>query len=105
MKPHLKCGITNTDKENKMATKAEKVLKTQTMKATGTNPTRAAIKYVNAGLASLGLKPAEQAAMKEKLIPIVTNRIKLDRGRTVSRGQAIVKREAKERIKRASESM
>jgi hypothetical protein len=88
-----------------MASKAEKVLKTQTMKATGSNPQLAAIKYVNAGLAGLGLKPAEKIAMKEKLIPIVTNRIKLDRGRTVSRGQAVVKREAKARVKKASESM
>jgi hypothetical protein len=105
MKPHLKCGITNTDKENKMATKAEKVLKTEKMKSTGTNPTRAAIKYVNAGLASLGLKPAERAAMKEKLIPIVENRIKNDRGRTASRAAGIVNRETKARVKKASESM
>lgn len=88
-----------------MATKAEKVLKTEKMKSTGINPTRAAIQYVNSGLASLGLKPAERAAMKEKLIPIVENRIKNDRGRTASRAAGIVNREAKARVKKATEGM
>jgi hypothetical protein len=88
-----------------MATKAEKVLKTQTFASRGFNPTRAAIKYVNSGLAGLGLKPAEKLAMKQKLIPIVENRIKNDRGRTASRAAGIVSREAKARVKKASESM
>jgi hypothetical protein len=88
-----------------MATKAEKVLKTQKMKATGMNPTRAAIQYVNSGLASLGLKPAEKAALQKKLIPIVETRIANDRGRTASRAAGIVNREAKARVKKASQSM
>jgi hypothetical protein len=84
-----------------MATKAEKVLKTQTMAGTGNNPTRAAIKYVNAGLKDLGLKPSEKAAMKEKLIPIVAKRISLDRGRTASRAKNVVSRETKARLTNA----
>ena len=88
-----------------MASKAEKVLKTQKMAATGTNPQRDAIKYVNAGLTGLGLKPREQAEIKKKLIPIVESRISLDRGRTASRAAGIVNREAKSRVKKASEGM
>ena len=88
-----------------MASKAEKVLKTETMKSTGINPQLAAIKYVNAGLAGLGLKPAEKLAMKQKLIPIVENRIKNDRSRTASRAQNVVNRETKARVKKASEGM
>ncbi len=98
-------GKKTSDKENKMATKAEKVLKTEKMKSTGINPTRAAIQYVNSGLAGLGLKPAEKLAMTQKLIPIVENRIKNDRGRTASRAAGIVKREAKARVTKASEGM
>jgi len=88
-----------------MATKAEKVAKTEKMKSTGMNPSRAAIKYVNSGLAGLGLKPAEKLAMKQKLIPIVENRIANDRGRTASRAAGIVNREAKARVTKASSSM
>ena len=88
-----------------MATKAEKVLKTSTIKSTGVNPTRAATIYVNSGLANLGLKPAEKMAMKQKLIPIVENRIKNDRGRTASRAAGIVNREAKARVAKASSGM
>jgi hypothetical protein len=84
-----------------MATKAEKVLKTETMKSTGINPQLAAIKYVNAGLKDLGLKPREKAAMKEKLIPIVAKRISLDRGRTASRAKNVVSRETKARLTNA----
>jgi hypothetical protein len=84
-----------------MATKAEKVLKTQTMKATGMNPELAAIRYVNSGLSGLGLKPSEELAVKKKLIPIVTNQMKLDRGRTASRAKGIVNREARARVKKA----
>jgi hypothetical protein len=98
-------GKKTSDKENKMATKAEKVLKTEKMKSTGINPARAAIKYVNSGLAGLGLKPAEKLAMKQKLIPIVENRMKNDRGRTASRAAGIVKREAKARVTKASSGM
>lgn len=88
-----------------MATKAEKVLKTQKMASTGLNPKTAAIKYVNSGLAGLGLKPAEKVAMKQKLIPLVENRIKNDRGRTASRAAGIVNREAKARVAKASKSI
>jgi hypothetical protein len=84
-----------------MATKAEKVLKTQTMKATGMNPELAAIRYVNSGLSGLGLKPSEELAVKKKLIPIVKNQMKLDRSRTASRAKGIVNREAKARVKKA----
>lgn len=84
-----------------MATRAEKILKTQTIAGTGNNPTRAAIKYVNAGLKDLGLKPREKQAMKEKLIPIVANRIALDRGRTMSRAKAVVSSETKARLANA----
>ena len=88
-----------------MASKAEKVAKTQKMASTGINPQLAAIKYVNAGISGLGLKPAEKLAMQQKLIPIVENRIKNDRGRTASRAQNVVNREAKARVKKASEGM
>jgi hypothetical protein len=84
-----------------MATKAEKMLKTQTMKASGLNPELAAIKYVNSGLSGLGLKPSEELAVKKKLIPIIKNQIQLDRSRTVSRGKGIVAREARARVKKA----
>ena len=88
-----------------MATKAVKVLKTEKMASTGLNPRTAAIKYVNSGLAGLGLKPAEKVAMKQKLIPLVENRIKNDRGRTASRAAGIVNREAKARVAKASKSI
>ena len=88
-----------------MATKAEKVAKTQKMAASGLNPRVAAIKYVNSGLSSLGLKPAEKVAMQNKLIPLVENRIKNDRGRTASRAQGIASREAKTRVAKASRSI
>jgi hypothetical protein len=88
-----------------MATKAEKVLKTEKMKSTGMNPARAAIKYVNAGISGLGLKPSEQAALQKKLIPIVETRIANDRGRTASRAAGIVNREAKARVSKASKSI
>lgn len=88
-----------------MASKAEKVAKTQKMAASGLNPRVAAIKYVNAGLSSLGLKPAEKVAMQNKLIPLVENRIKNDRGRTASRAAGIAKREAKTRISKATKSI
>ena len=84
-----------------MATKAEKVLKTQTFASRGFNPRLAAIKYVNAGLNDLGLKPRERDALKEKLIPMMEKRITLDRSRTASRAQGIVNREAKARVKKA----
>jgi hypothetical protein len=85
-----------------MASKAEKVLKTEKMASTGNNPMRAAIKYVNNGLSGLNLKPQEERALKEKLVPIVENRIKNDRGRTASRAAGIVNRETKARITKAS---
>jgi hypothetical protein len=88
-----------------MATRAEKVLKTQKMAAADGNAQIAAIKYVNQGLKDLGLKPAEKVALQQKLIPIVKNRIQLDRGRTASRVQNVVTRQAKERIKKATEGM
>lgn len=88
-----------------MASKAEKVAKTQKMEGSGLNPRVAAIKYVNSGLSSLGLKPAEKVAMQNKLIPIVENRIKNDRGRTASRAQGIANREAKARVTKASRSI
>jgi len=88
-----------------MASKAEKVLKTQKMAAADGNAQIAAIKYVNQGLKDLGLKPAEKVALQQKLIPIVTTRIQLDRGRTASRAQGIVNREAKARVKKATEGM
>jgi hypothetical protein len=81
-----------------MATKAEKVLKTEKMKSTGLNPERAAIKYVNQGLGGLGLKPVEKMELKKKLVPIVASRISNDRGRTASRAQNVVNREAKARV-------
>ena len=88
-----------------MATKAEKVAKTEKMKSTGMNPTRAAIKYVNSGLSGLGLKPAEKSALQKKLIPIVETRIANDRSRTASRAAGIVNREAKARVTKASSGM
>jgi hypothetical protein len=84
-----------------MASKAEKVLKTEKMKSTGLNPEVAAIRYVNAGLKDLGLKPSEKADLQKKLIPIVASRISNDRGRTASRAQNVVNREAKARVQKA----
>ena len=84
-----------------MASKAEKVLKTEKMKSTGLNPEVAAIRYVNAGLKDLGLKPSEKADLQKKLIPIVASRISNDRGRTASRAANVVNREAKARVKKA----
>jgi hypothetical protein len=84
-----------------MATKAEKVLKTQTFASRGFNPRLAAIKYVNSGLNDLGLKPREKNSLKEKLIPMMEKRITLDRSRTAARAKGIVNREAKTRVKKA----
>jgi len=85
-----------------MASKAEKVLKTEKMASTGSNPLRAAVKYVDNGLSGLNLKPREELALRNKLIPIVANRIKNERGRTASRAAGIVNRETKARITKAS---
>jgi hypothetical protein len=84
-----------------MATKAEKVLKTEKMKSTGLNPDVAALRYVLAGLKDLGLKPVEKMDLQKKLIPIVASRISNDRGRTASRAQNVVNREAKARVAKA----
>ena len=84
-----------------MASKAEKVLNTQTSKGRGLNPSLAAIKYVNNGMKGLGLKPREQEAMRKKLIPIVERQIKTDVSRTVSRAKGVVNRESSARIKKA----
>ena len=84
-----------------MASKAEKVLKTEKMKSTGLNPDLAALRYVNAGLRDLGLKPVERMELQKKLIPIVASRISNDRGRTASRAQNVVNREAKARVQKA----
>ncbi len=86
-----------------MATKAEKVLRIQTIKSTGLKPEYAAIKYVKQGIRGLGLKPQEKAALEKKLIPIVTQEIANDRKRTAARAKGIVGRETKARIKKASE--
>ena len=88
-----------------MATKAQKVLKTEYMKSTGMNPQLAATKYVVNGLKELNLSPQEKQAMKQKLIPIVANRIKNDRGRTKGRAVGIVMREEKARLKKAAENI
>ena len=93
--------MTTTDKENKMATKAEKVLKTQKMASQGFKPGLAAKKYVLAGMEGLGLKPVEKMELQKKLIPIVASRISNDRGRTASRAQNVVNREAKARVTKA----
>ena len=84
-----------------MATKAEKVLKTQTMKANAGNAQIAAIRYVNQGLGGLGLKPTEKMELQKKLVPIVASRISNDTGRTASRAQNVVNREAKARVAKA----
>ena len=88
-----------------MATKAEKQTKTATIKSTGMNPANAARNYVIDGLKDLGLSPRERMDLKMKLIPIVENRIKLDQGRTASRGKNIVAREAKARIAKAKSNI
>jgi len=88
-----------------MATKAEKVLKTETMKSTGTNPRKAAIQYVVTGLDKLNLKAQERNFLKQKLIPIVESRIAADRGRTAARAKGIVNRETKARVTKASSGM
>ena len=88
-----------------MASKAEKVLQTQTSKGRGLNPELAAIKYVNNGMKGLGLKPREQAALQKKLIPIVTSQIKTDTSRTVSRAKGIVNREANQRTTTAKKKI
>jgi len=88
-----------------MATKAEKVLKTQTMKANVGNAQIAAIKYVNSGLNGLGLKPVEKMDLQKKLVPIVASRISNDRGRTASRAQNVVNREAKARVTKAKSNI
>jgi hypothetical protein len=84
-----------------MATKAEKVLKEQSKATLSGNAQIAAMKYINSGLSGLGLKPREELAVKKRLLPIVKNQIQLDRGRTVSRGKAVVARESRERVKKA----
>jgi hypothetical protein len=88
-----------------MATKAEKVLKEQSKATLSGNAQIAAMKYINQGLKGLGLKPREELAVKKRLLPIVKNQIQLDRGRTVSRGKGIVAREARARVKKATEGM
>jgi hypothetical protein len=43
--------------------------------------------------------------LKKKLVPIVTSRISNDRGRTASRAQNVVNREAKARVAKAKSGM
>jgi hypothetical protein len=88
-----------------MATKAEKQTRTATIKSSDYRAETKARQYVISGLQGLGLSPNEKVALKEKLIPIVANRIKLDQGRTASRGRGIVAREAKARVAKASSGM
>ena len=84
-----------------MATKAEKVYKTQKMASQGFKPGLAAKKYVLAGMEGLNLKPSEQSKLQQTLIPIVASRISNDRGRTASRAQNVINREAKARVAKA----
>lgn len=56
---------------------------------------RAALAYVNAGISKLGMKPREQAALREKLVPIVARQMGVERGRTATRAAGIAKRETK----------
>ena len=84
-----------------MATKAEKQTRTATILSSDYRAETAARKYVVSGLRGLGLTPNEKNSLKEKLIPIVANRIKLDQGKTASRGRNIVAREGFARRKKA----
>ena len=57
----------------------------------------AARRYVNSGIKNLNLKPRQEVALRNKLIPLVANQMKSERGRTLSRAEGIQKRETKKK--------
>ena len=47
----------------------------------------AARRYVNKGISELGLKPIEKDKLRNKLIPIVAKKMKVERGRAYDRSK------------------
>ena len=89
-------------KENK--TLAEKA-RTAKINAGGMRPELAAIRYVNAGMADLGLKPVDKQKLRNQMVPIVTARMESSRGRTATRAQAIATRQSAKQIAKAKNNI
>lgn len=66
---------------------------------------QAARVYVNKGLKDLKLSGNQYSKLQEKLIPIVQRTIQAERGRTATRGNAIVNRTAAKKVKAAEKKI
>ena len=65
----------------------------------------AALKYVNQGLKNLNLKPREEIALREKLLPSVERTISQERNRTLMRGQSMERRAKQQRLAKAEKKI
>ena len=75
------------------------------VRADKTQVYRAAVRYVNQGLKDLNLKRDQYTKLQDKLIPIVEKTIGAERGRTSTRGEAIVVRTADKKVKAATKKI
>ena len=65
----------------------------------------AARAYVNKGLKDLKLSGDQYNKLQQKLIPIVQKTIQAERGRTATRGEAVVNRTAARKVKAAEKKI
>ena len=65
----------------------------------------AARSYVNKGLKDLNLSSEQYSKLQQKLIPIVQKTIQAERGRTATRGEAVVNRTAAKKVKAAEKKI
>ena len=61
--------------------------------------------YVKSGLNNLDLKPKERKDLFNKLVPIVERQIKVERGRTLTRGEGMANRATSKKIKDAEKKI
>jgi hypothetical protein len=88
-----------------MASALENKAKEARRLASGINPALAATRYVNAGLADLGLKPVDKQKLRKQMVPIVQARMESSRGRTATRTQAQATRETKQKMLKAKNNI
>jgi hypothetical protein len=66
---------------------------------------QAARVYVNKGLKDLKLSSEQYTKLQNKLTPIVQRTIQAERGRTATRGEAVVNRTAAKKVKAATKKI
>jgi hypothetical protein len=61
--------------------------------------------YIQAGMKKLNLKPSEERALFNKLAPIVTRQIGVERSRAVTRGESMVNKAEAKKVKSATKKI